>query len=181
MEKIKNKQELLKRVASGEVFEYQGFLNGVLSNWHSCQFTGPDGKKYTSTEHYFMAEKAKFFADARTYDKIMLAGKGRDARRVKELGREVNPFDEQAWMIESPRIMLEANLLKYDQNSNLKKVLLETEDKILVECNDADLIWGAGIHMQDSRLTDPFDWPGEDKLGFILMAVRNRLRELDSK
>jgi ribA/ribD-fused uncharacterized protein len=58
------------------------------------------------------------------------------------------------------------------------RVLLETGDKILAYMNPADTIWGTGLDMMDSRIKEPFEWPGENILGFVLMEVRDELKEL---
>jgi ribA/ribD-fused uncharacterized protein len=59
---------------------------------------------------------------------------------------------------------------KFNQNSDLKKQLIETGNKLLVEGNNwNDCFWGV---TQDK-------W-GENWLGRILMDVRNELRDINS-
>jgi len=51
----------------------------------------------------------------------------------------------------------------------LKKMLLETEDSILVEASPYDEVWG--IKSQDIS-----KWNGQNLLGFILMEVRDAIK-----
>ncbi len=166
-----NKQELLKELSAGEEFKYQGFLSGVFSNWYPVAFT-IDGYEYRSTEQFYMAKKAEFFGDEVTLGRIL---ETHSPRRAKELGKQVRLFDEQAWVTVSEKFMLEGNRAKYNQNPSAARVLMETNQDVLVECNSSDLIWGAGIDKMDSRLNSPFEWPGINKLGFLLMGIRNQL------
>ncbi len=168
------KQELLKKLSEGKEFKYLGFAVGVLSNWAPCEIKDNEHATYDSSEQFFMAQKAVFFGDDDTLLKIMTS---KDVSRIKELGREVKGFDEQAWMVVSDDFMFEANLLKFSQNANLRKTLMATGDDVLVECNPADLIWGAGIDMMDKRVHEPFEWPGQNKFGFTLMKVRDELNK----
>jgi ribA/ribD-fused uncharacterized protein len=58
-------------------------------------------------------------------------------------------------------------------NKNLKEKLLETGDKILVEASPIDLIWGVGLHEDDDKILDEANWKGENRLGKVLMKVRD--------
>jgi len=179
---LENKQALLKALATPDFtdkdddkvqFNYQGFIKGVMSNWYPVDFE-IDGIKYKNSEQYYMAKKAEFFNDQITLGRILETF---DPRRIKELGRRINGFSEKAWYESSEQFMFEANFAKYDQNPHVARILLETGDDILVEANPADLIWGAGIDMNDSRIKEPCQWPGINRLGFVLMKVRYELRE----
>jgi ribA/ribD-fused uncharacterized protein len=56
----------------------------------------------------------------------------------------------------------------------LKKYLIWTGDKILVEASPYDTIWGIGLKATDERATDITQWRGENLLGFSLMIVRDK-------
>ncbi len=55
---------------------------------------------------------------------------------------------------------------KFTQHKELKKLLLDTEDKILVEHTENDNYWGDGG-----------DGKGKNKLGKLLMKIRRELSE----
>lgn len=65
-------------------------------------------------------------------------------------------------------IMVKCNIAKYSQHPNLKKVLLDTGDAILMEDSKVDYCWGIGA-----------DGTGQNLLGKALMEVRTKLREGD--
>jgi len=170
---ISTKYELIQRIEKGETFEFQGFIKGVFSNWFLAQFTVDDAT-YCCSEQYFMAEKARLFNDTDTLEKILLSV---NPKEIKDLGRKVKNFDIGLWAIEAGRAMYLANLYKFRQNETMKKTLLNTGDKVLVECSPVDKLWGAGIPMNDPRLSRPEEWPGQNRLGFTLMHVRDKLKE----
>jgi ribA/ribD-fused uncharacterized protein len=80
-------------------------------------------------------------------------------------------------MIET--VLFAGNHLKFSQNPNMERVLLETEDKVLAYMNPADTIWGTGLDMLDSRIKEPFEWPGENIFGFSLMDVREEIKDTE--
>lgn len=40
-------------------------------------------------------------------------------------------------------------------------------------------IWGIGIDENSPYLNDPFNWNGQNLLGFALMEVRHKLKSID--
>ena len=73
--------------------------------------------------------------------------------------------------------MYDANLYKYLQNEYLKKLLFQTENKILVEASPYDKIWGVGLGPTDKKIIDKNKWKGLNKLGKILMKVRENINK----
>jgi ribA/ribD-fused uncharacterized protein len=73
--------------------------------------------------------------------------------------------------------MFDANWGKYSSNDHLKTVLLETGDKIIVEASPYDRIWGVGLGENDPKILDQSKWRGQNKLGQVLMKVREKLRK----
>ena len=61
--------------------------------------------------------------------------------------------------------MREAVLAKFSQHEDLRAVLLGTGDALLVEHTERDSYWGDGG-----------DGSGKNRLGHILMSVRDELR-----
>ena len=119
-----------------------------------------------------MAQKAKYFNDMETYELIMKATEPKDQ---KTLGRKVKNFDAVKWDIVADDIVFKANLAKFSQNTNLKKLLMATDDKIFVECSPYDNIWGNGLNITDTLNTSPDKWTGTNRLGKAIMKVREVL------
>jgi ribA/ribD-fused uncharacterized protein len=76
-------------------------------------------------------------------------------------------------------VIREGNYQKFRQHPDLKAFLLGTGDKVLVEASPFDPVWGIGLDERDRASGDPKEWPGLNLLGFILMQVREELRELE--
>lgn len=142
--------------------------NGCFSNWYRRKFV-IDDFKYLFVEQYMMAQKAKLFHDAERYTAILRAN---SPQECKHLGKQVAPFDPEAWNAVKYDIVKTGNRAKYEQNPDLKKMLLNTGSAILAEASPWDKIWGIGLDAEAAAKTGPDDWPGENLLGKILMELR---------
>ena len=147
--------------------------NTCLSQWYASPFT-VKGIYYNCAEQYMMAEKARIFGDEVTWQQIM---ESYSPHIMKKLGRRVKNFDNDVWSKSCVKIVKKGSLAKFTQNHELKKYLLSTGDKILVEASPFDTIWGIGLSADDPRACMPREWRGENLLGFILMEVRDILRK----
>lgn len=121
-----------------------------------------------------MAEKARLFNDEDTRRQILESTNPSD---IKKLGRKVKNFDDEVWNKHSHSIVLKGNIHKFYQNENLLEYLISTGKKILVEASPYDKIWGIGMNQAEAFECTPHEWRGKNKLGFILMEVRDILQE----
>ena len=176
-----NLKDLIQRFKSGEELEYVFFwghkskagqvTKACLSQWYPSTFT-VDGVTFNCAEQYMMAEKARVFEDEETYAKILASS---DPKEIKALGRKVQNFSTEKWAEVSKDVVVKGNLHKFDQNPELKKFLINTGNKILVEASPYDTIWGIGLKDGDRNASNPTLWKGRNKLGFALMEVRDEL------
>ena len=169
---ITNLETLLEAVRAGESVEYIFFWSGCLSNWYPAKFTA-EGVQYATTEQYYMAHKARVFNDSRSLKKILRIV---DPREAKMLGRKIKGFDVNVWKEHRENIMIAGNMSKFLQNIKLKKYLISTGEKVLVEASPYDQIWGIGMGEGTATIKDPTTWRGLNLLGFCLMNVRRRLQ-----
>lgn len=144
-----------------------------FSQWYPSPFL-VGGITYATAEHWMMAKKAKLFQDEEVFQKIITAEKPAVA---KALGREVKNFNADVWNQSAYAIVVEGNQHKFKQNEALKKFLLTTKEKVLVEASPADAIWGIGLAQDAADALNPFRWPGTNLLGFALMEVRDSLKK----
>ena len=116
------------------------------------------GKVWPTSEHYFQAMKFESQKDQAEIRKaktpMEAAKKGRDRKRKLR----------KNWESSKDNVMREAVLQKFSQHENLKELLLSTGSSKLVEHTENDKYWGDG---GDGR--------GKNRLGIILMEVRERL------
>ncbi len=80
--------------------------------------------------------------------------------------------NSKEWLIQS----IASGQGKFSQNLALRRFLLQTGDRILVEASPADPLWGIGLAEDHPDASSPHKWPGLNLLGFALMAVREDLR-----
>lgn len=158
-----------------DVTERSGFVffwSGWPSQWYPSVFD-VDGVTYSCAEQFMMAEKARLFGDKATLKEILRAD---HPATHKALGRAVTPFDEARWNGACREIVYRGNMAKYEQNDDLRALLLDTGDKTLVEASPKDRIWGIGLAADDPRATKRSAWRGKNWLGEALMRVRADLR-----
>ena len=147
--------------------DYIFFLKGPFSQWWKSPFE-ENGISYVNCEQYMMYHKAKLFKDEENATLIL---KSKFPSEHKSLGRMVKNFDETIWDNFKFNIVCSGNYLKYIQNEELKEILKNTGNKILVEANKKDNIWGIGMYSDDVNLFNTNMW-GKNLLGKALMKVR---------
>lgn len=139
-----------------------------FSQWHKVSFS--DGKyRFSSAEQYMMFQKAILFGDNQTAMQIL---KTSNPRKQKQLGREIQGFNQSTWDKEKKSIVYKGNYLKFTQNAELLEALLATQGTLLVEASPTDKIWGVGMGLDTPELYIPSKWKGENLLGFILTQLR---------
>lgn len=136
--------------------EYGGFSN---FSPHSIRLKG---KTWPTSEHYFQAQK---FADTPDEEEVRQAKSPMIAARM---GRSRKRPLRKDWEAVKDRIMHEAVTAKFDQHADLRETLLATGEVEIVEHTDNDSYWGDGG-----------DGSGKNRLGQILMRVREELRGKD--
>lgn len=158
---------------------------GAFSNWYLCDFVCPihNGEEFTfhSGEQLFMYEKAILFNDIEIANKILSIklNKTDDNKIIKQLGREISNFDEKIWNRESKDRIICGILEKFVQNDNLCDLLLCTGNKHIAEASPIDCIWGCGLPETDEKIYDTSNWKGENRLGNMLMEIRDAINKLN--
>nr|VWP02060.1 Alcohol oxidase [Ganoderma boninense] len=103
-------------------------------------------------------------------------------KEVKALGRKVKNFDDETWVRERTRIVLEGSLHKFRQNAPLRRELFATGERELAEASPLDRIWGIGMGEKKGWETCGGDAKGRqgwglNLLGKALVEARAILRE----
>ena len=131
---------------------------GCFSNFSAHPFT-LKGKRWRTTEHYFQAQK---FAGTPDEEEVRMAKSPIIAARM---GRSRKRPLRRDWESVKDQVMLDAVRAKFAQHDELRETLLATGDAKLVEHTGNDAYWGDGG-----------DGSGKNRLGQILMRVREELR-----
>lgn len=145
-----------------------------FSQWQPSAFTTGE-YTFPTAEHWMMLQKALLFGDEESAKIIM---SDPDPSEAKKQGRLVKGFDPIKWDEVKYDLVVEGNVLKFTQNPDMNKKLLDTEDKVLVEASPYDKIWGIGMASIDVDAKNPAKWRGENLLGYALMEVRDIMKIL---
>ena len=146
---------MMKRILFYRVNE----LYGEFSNFspHPIEL---NEKVWPTSEHYFQAQK---FVDTEHVEAVRLAKSPMVAARM---GRSRERPLRVDWETAKDDIMREALQAKFTQHPTLRSLLLKTGDVELVEHTKNDRYWADGG-----------DGTGENRLGQLLMELREQLRK----
>lgn len=132
---------------------------GCFSNFSRHGFE-LDGKWWKTNEHYFQAQKFRK-TDLQWYEKINQVITPKEAANM---GRSRSHFLRSDWEKVKDNIMLTGVLNKFQTHQDIRQILLDTGDNLIVENSPIDYYWGCGK-----------DRNGQNKLGLILMQAREIL------
>jgi ribA/ribD-fused uncharacterized protein len=118
------------------------------------------GKLWPTSEHYFQAQK---FAGTAHEGAVLRVASPTVAARI---GRDRKRPLRTDWESVKDAVMRETVRAKFTQHADLRDLLLATGDAVIVEHTERDAYWGDGG-----------DGSGRNRLGEILMAVREELRQ----
>eukprot|EP00756_Hemistasia_phaeocysticola_P007343 Hpha_TRINITY_DN14226_c0_g1::TRINITY_DN14226_c0_g1_i1::g.22637::m.22637 len=163
------KTDLRPGVCSATPITFFGYTNpqyAVFTPSFPASFTGRETPplKWATVDHFFQAKKFKNEAHR---ERIRCA---RTHHEAIELGRDRNFELQQNWDFMRQFVMFEAQVQKFAQNPRARTILLQTGTRTLLFADDQNGYWGTGL--RDDGIT-----PGENVLGNMLMAVRERLRQ----
>lgn len=182
-------------------------LTSPFSNFHPAKFIYKN-VQFISNEQFMMYCKAKLFKDEETAAKILdvnnweiprkfLSGQitreqiindqelcetwKRIMMSVKRYGREVKNYDDPLWSDKRYNIVKRGAKEKFEQNEDLKLIIIETGNTLMCEAASHDSIWGCGLNEYNARKTDPKQWPGLNLLGHALDEVKAYLFEMEKR
>ncbi len=135
------------------------FSNNYLSNFYPSPFVDNDGLQWPTGEHYFQAHKF-FGISQKQFDAVRNASNPGKAKQLGRLYRLRNDWEQV-----KEDIMLQALRYKFLQNSMLLELLLKTGNSELIE-HRPDPYWG-----------DNIDGTGKNRLGALLMVVRDEFQK----
>ena len=131
-----------------------------FTNFYVCPILIIDNKNWSTTEHYFQAQK---FVGTPHCEFVRRLSSPRDTFEYAR-SPNVQKWIRSDWSRVKEFVMLKALEEKFNQNKHLKDLLIRTGDKTLYEHTNNDRFWGDGG-----------DRKGQNKLGILLMQVRFEL------
>lgn len=146
-------EEKWKKIAIHDEDNIKGFFGEYrfLSNYHKCKISFR-GMEFGSTEAAYQAAKCVKLEDVQKFLDI-------EPNASKKLGRLIQVRPD--WNEVKYEVMSMILFEKFGRHRELRKLLLETENKFIEETNYwGDVYWGV------------CDGIGENNLGKILMRIR---------
>ncbi len=131
---------------------------GMFSNFSDHGIT-VDNAFYPTVEHYYQACK---FENEEYQERIRTCA---SPKRASELGKSKEQVIKSNWNDIKIDVMTKSIRLKFEQNRQIREILLLTENKLLIENSPYDNFWGIG------RIGE-----GLNYLGTVLMRVRRNLQ-----
>ncbi len=151
--------EWCKMITDNEkvINRFDGYYDFLSNFYPAC--ISIDGEYYLSSEAAYQAFKCKNPTDREPFYEIT-------ADEAKRLGRKIEVRSD--WDEVKLSVMEKIVRAKFTQNPYLARYLLETGEKEIVEGNHwNDVFWGVDLKTGE----------GENHLGKILMALRDKFRE----
>jgi hypothetical protein len=148
--------------------KYTFFWGMHFSQWYPSKFK-INNIEFKTAEHYMMWHKALLFNDDKIAEMILEAENPDD---VRWLGRQIKNFNESTWIAQREKIVYKGSRAKFTQNPDLFKVLMDTDDTLIVEASPEDFNWGIGLTEEEAKLIPEEQWPGTNLLGKILTQLR---------
>lgn len=171
---------------------------GELCQWYPCSFTVSKSQisslieqpidddeddannpssgdiTFNCAEQFMMYCKAGRFRDRDTQRQVL----SRDSpKEQKRLGRRTAGFTDESWDKVKSDVVVAGNVAKFGQDIELRRKLLATGDRLLVEAAPQDRVWGIGYSAKNATSYRQL-W-GQNRLGKAPMEVREKLRKED--
>lgn len=132
---------------------------GAFGNFYYSPFV-LKGKEWKTNEHYYQAQK---FAGLPDEEEIRLMPTAWAA--ASEGRKPSRPLDPK-WDDNKEQAMYDGLVAKFTQHPGLKEFLISTEKRYIAEHSNKELYWADGL-----------DGSGKNRLGVLLMKLREQLSE----
>jgi len=132
-----------------------------------------DGEEFNTLTHYLECMKAKEFDDKETLEKMM---KSPTTKAVKALGKKVRNFEDTKWNEACLKHLSKGLRAKFTKFPELRKLLLETNDKVLGYADPRNIILGIGCAQGTPKSLTSSKWRGNNEMGKALMELRKVLK-----
>ena len=91
------------------------------------------------------------------------------------VNKHMTPPLKEMWKHHSLECMDYVLRLKFSQNVTFSRTLRSTDDRLIIECNPYDRFYSCGKSIQELK-AHKYEYDGLNKLGSILMEIRNEMK-----
>ena len=157
---------------SNDVFAFFGWMC-PLSNFHPSPFLC-ENRTFRWVEEYFFHKKAQLVDDQGAIQRLI---KATSPAECKNIGKSIK-VDKRLWQNSEVSFMQKALYEKFRQNPDLREYLLATGELTIAESSPHDKFWGTGVGLGREDATKQQLWKGKNKLGELLMVLREELKDI---
>lgn len=129
-----------------------------------------DDNCFNCVEQAVQFYKAQYFGDMKTAETIM---KISEPIAQRCLGRKIKKYDFRKWLKVSNEFMWKAVYAKFQQNPELKQLLLKTNGWYLAYADTVDYTYSTGLSKFHKNAYNKKQWKGKNLLGKQLMKLRS--------
>lgn len=145
----------------------------MLSNMYQCEIK-MQGETFSSAEQAYQVHKA-YKCSRPDVAAEMLQHK--NPFQAKRIGKQLNT--DKNWDSNKENITTMKNILMHKfQIHECRDALIATGESKIVEGNQYDRFWAAGLTCEEAEHTQPEAWPGRNKMGELLQEVRAEINKL---
>lgn len=141
--------------------------HSFMSNFHPS-IIEQDNIIYSTAEHFFQAEKCRSAGDTARLRRVLAASTALEAKKIAD-----QIVETPTWRNEKLKVMEKALSLKFHQNKELAKLLINTGNLTLHEATKNGF-FGIGATLHSKELRDRA-YKGLNKLGVALQELRSKL------
>ena len=142
----------------------------IFSNFYPCNIE-VDGTTFSSVEHGYQWYQAK---DANLDDLAEQIMNAPHAGIAKKLSKSIPKDFRENWEEINIDKMLTLLQAKITQVPAFKAALIESSGSFLAE-STPDRFWASGLSREVTEKADPKTWPGLNKLGHLMMEIRDNI------
>ena len=142
----------------------------VFSNMHDCEIT-TENKTFHSVQQLWLCHKASALGEEELAASIFDAKHAGIATGIAN--EKMKDGTSLAWEHNNMDIMRTMLRMKAEQYMPFKDALMENDNLLVAAIPDK--FWGSGLTTRQSENIIPEFWPGENKLGMLMMELRKEL------
>ena len=95
----------------------------------------------------------------------------------KAIGKQIKNLDVDNWRQHAQETLLPGLTAKFQQNKHCLQLLLATDQRYIIEANQNDLFFGAGVSLFSRDVWDVKKHQGKNILGKMLAIIRKNLKQ----
>lgn len=175
IESIKDSGIPLHKIHQRESADAIGFLGYLspLSNFYNCDIL-VNGAKHKSVEHYYQIRRAELCNETKLARKLQVMDTAREVKQAVNEFKRTHPGKLKLAEEDDLNVM-KAGLVAKFQIPSLRKFLVATGNKSIIECNASDRFWSCGLHLDNRSFTTRSAWTGKNNLGKLIETLRSQI------